>query len=79
MDNTERARAEKVLIRYGNYITINDYGLALAATHNIIKQIESEFKESQLDLGYCSCSFPNTDSRDTFSACRRCHLPVKVG
>ncbi len=74
MDNTERARAEKILIRYGNSIDIRDYGLALAITHNIIKQIEGEHNVVQQ---FCECVCPNMDSSDTFSTCRRCHLPIK--
>ncbi len=76
MDNTERARAEKMLIRFGESITIKDYGWALSAAHNIIKQIEKEAEEKKADFGYCSCMFPKTSSRDTFSICERCHLSV---
>lgn len=74
MDNTERERAEKILLRYGDSIQIKDYGWALAATHNIIKQIESELNTK--DKYYCECIFPDTDSKAMFPSCKRCGMTI---
>lgn len=50
------------------------------------KQREIKLKQMQKalsilnteDLKYCTCVFPSTDSRDTFSMCNNCHKNINV-
>lgn len=46
MNNEEREKAEKILVRFGNSIEVKDYGLALVVAHNVLSSKEvSAFDE----------------------------------